>query len=255
MFSPQHITYEPKTAYATSKHALEHSIIQPCPIQDQVPELRNFATFDCEWHIKTEKEHAEGDIYCFCLIDSDNHRHINQFGVDRYAFLNTVLDGLNQYDMIAGYNIFMVKIGNNPNTFNSDLEQLKINCEKVGLSERFLTLKSRIKILDAYKIFSNRTVKGFLNGADDANYREDSLNAVATAYLGEGKSDGLSGVDAESLSADKQLEYCLQDAELVMRLLKENNFELLQILYNLSQEIGLDFFAACNTDYSVTSWT
>ena len=65
-------------------------------------------------------------------------------------------------------------------------------------------------------------------------------------YLGDGKLDGLSGVDSESLSTDKQLEYCLQDAELVMRLLKENNFELLQILYNLSQEIGLDFFAACN---------
>jgi|GEM_PF-1385163 len=40
-----------------------------------------------------------------------------------------------------------------------------------------------------------------------------------------------------------------------MRLLKENNFELLQILYNLSQEIGLDFFAACNAGGPSQWWS
>jgi hypothetical protein len=62
-------------------------------------------------------------------------------------------------------------------------------------------------------------------------------------------------MDAESLSADKQLEYCFRDAELVMRLVSHNNFELLQILHNVSQEIGLDFFATCNVGGPLNWWS
>lgn len=38
--------------------------LQQSRIEDQVPELANFATFDCEWHKENQ------DIYCFCLTDN-----------------------------------------------------------------------------------------------------------------------------------------------------------------------------------------
>ena len=41
---------------------------QQTRIEDLVPELANFAAFDCEWHKENQ------DIYCFCLTDNTDHR-------------------------------------------------------------------------------------------------------------------------------------------------------------------------------------
>ena len=38
-----------------------------------------------------------------------------------------------------------------------------------------------------YRIFSNKTVKGFLKAADKVVYREENLDAVALEYIGKGK--------------------------------------------------------------------
>ena len=130
-----------------------------------------------------------GILYAFCLIDSNGHMvklHINQFNDNNFAFISAILDVIKQYHSLVGYAILSDR------DFISDIDHIRISCEKVGLSERFLTIIARIKILDLYKIFSNTAVKGFLNAADGVNYREDSLNAVAIAYLGDGKLDGLS---------------------------------------------------------------
>jgi len=83
------------------------------------------------------------------------------------------------------------------------------------------------------------------------------LDEVVAAYLqnGERKLDGLSGLDIESESADKQLEYCLQDAQLCMKLLQKRNYELLQILYNISKEVNLSFFDTCNSGSTLQWWT
>jgi len=111
-----------------------------------------------------------------------------------------------------------------------------------------------MKFLDVKKIFSNNTVKGFLKAADKVAYREESLDAVARAYIGQGKPEGVSGINAEFLQPNEQLVYCLQDAQLCYKILQKKDFELLQILYEISQEIKLSFFDTCNAGYPTEWW-
>ena len=192
-----------------------------------------------------------GNLYAFCLVDNQGKSaqlHVNQYNNDRLMFMSAVLETIERYDTLAGFAIFSDK------DFISDLDHIKVNCDQVGLLERFSSIKSRIKLLDVKKIFSNNTVKGFLNAADKVTYREESLDAVAHAYIGQGKPEGVSGINAEFLQPNEQLEYCLKDAQLCYRILKKKDFELLQILYEISQEIKLPFFDTCNAGYPTEWW-
>jgi hypothetical protein len=149
---------------------------------------------------------------------------------NQQLFITTILEAMEKYDLLAGYYIF--------GDFNidSDLKHVENNCAKVGLEERFAKLKERTKFIDLYKIFSNRVVQGFLQATYDTDYRGYGLDEVSAAYLqnGEGKLDGLSGNNIELEPADKQIEYCLQDAQLCMKLIQKNDYELLQIPYKIS---------------------
>jgi DNA polymerase elongation subunit (family B) len=158
---------------------------------------------------------------------------------------------MEKYDLLAGYYIF------GDYDIDLDLKYLESNCAKVGLGERFARLKERVKFIDLYKIFSNRVVQGFLQAAYDTDYRGYSLDEVSTAYLQneEGKLDGLSGENIEFESADKQIEYCLQDTQLCMKLIQRNDYELLQILHNISKEVNLSFFDTCNSGSILQWWT
>jgi hypothetical protein len=222
--------------------------LQEPRIEDQVAELAYFAAFDCEWHKQNQ------DIYCFCLTDNTGHTqtfHINRFGGDRHAFMTAILEIMGKYDLLIGYYIF------GDYNIDSDLKHLENNCAKVGLEGRFVRLKERTKLIDLYKIFSNRVVQGFLQAAYDTDYRGYGLDEVSAVYLqnGEGKLDGLSGKNIELEPVDKQIEYCLQDAQLCMKLIQRNDYELLQILYNISKEVNLTFFDTCNSGSTLQWWT
>jgi len=138
--------------------------------------------------------------------------------------------------------------------FVSDIDHIKHNCEQVGLLERFFSIKSGVKLLDLKKIFSNNTVKGFLKAADKVVYREESLDAIARAYIGKGKPEDISGVNPEFLTVSEQLEYCVTDALLCYKILQKKDFELLMILHEISQEIKLPFFETCNAGYPTEWW-
>jgi DNA polymerase elongation subunit (family B) len=228
----------------------DNTIQEQSRIEDLVPELANFGTFDCEWHKENKKK---DDIYCFCLSDNTGHTetfHIDKFGGDRRAFMTIILETMEKYDMLVGYYIF------GDRDIDSDLKHLEDNCAKVGLEARFVRLE-KTKFLDLYRVFSNRVVEGFLDATYDADYRGYGLDEVVTAYLqnGEGKLDGLSGHNIESEPAEKQIEYCLQDAQLCMKLIQKNDYELLQILYNISKEVNLSFFDTCNSGSTLQWWT
>ena len=98
--------------------------------------------------------------------------------------------------------------------------------------------------------------KDFCKLPYDTDYRGYGLNEVASAYLqnGEGKLDGLSGYNIEAEPADKQIVYCLQDAQLCMKLIQRKDYELLQILYNISKEVNLNFFDTCNSGSTLQWW-
>jgi hypothetical protein len=80
--------------------------------------------------------------------------------------------------------------------------------------DRFVTktqLKSKIKVLNLYRIFNNDNIKASLCAASDISYAEDGLDVVAQAYISEGKLEGASGRNAEDLPCVAQIEYCLND--------------------------------------------
>lgn len=225
--------------------------VRPVPdkLIEHVNDLKLTCSFDTEWTINGQ------DIYCFCSIDTQNHRetlHISQFDNDQHAFMVAILEVLSRYDVITGYNILQEKSEYRENSIDSDWATISNNCDKVGLSEMFERLKSKVRRLDVYRPFSNRAIKSALE-AVDVKYRGDSLAAVSKAYLGQTKLEGITGTIAESLEPSKQMEYCLRDAELSLMLLAKNNYELLEIIYNVSEDIKLDFFDTANA-FGPSSW-
>ena len=230
----------------------------PLPISEalvkQVPELGRFAVFDCEWYRDDLKENREkgiaGNMYTFCLVSSleEVRLHVNDF-TDRHAFMSTILETIENYDTLAGYAILNSK--SNKKKFIPDLGHITANSYQVGLRERFSSIKAQV--IDANEIFSNNVIKGFLKATYAVTYR-GGLDEVAEAYIDKGKLEGISGLNAESLPRDKQLDYCLKDAQLCYELLQKNNFELLHIMYEISQEIKLPFFETCNTQFPTKWW-
>src|SRR5262249_31133534 len=93
-------------------------------------------------------------------------------------------------------------------------------------------------------------------------YRTLKLDEVSKVVLGDstkdsgvgatGKYRGLTGKDIQSLPADEQKRYVLRDAELVMRLSKHNNSEVLDAMKSIAEITGLDFERVCRTGLS--SW-
>ncbi|MDQ6862975.1 MAG: hypothetical protein M3044_04050 [Thermoproteota archaeon] len=231
--------------------------IEPVPesLVTLVPGLKRFATFDTEWHIKSESGHEKDEIYCCCLIDANTNTstlHINQFNGDRLAFLSEILDVMEKYDVLSGYNILQEKNERYKNDIDSDWVHLHENCRNVGLLDRFESL--RCKPLDLYRIFHNRAIESALKSSG-VKYRDHSLNTVALAYVGLEKSEGVAGGNVEYLlEPEKQLEYCLRDSMLCMKIISKNKYELLEILQNLSMEIGSGFLNTANAHGPLFWW-
>jgi hypothetical protein len=100
--------------------------------------------------------------------------------------MNAILDVIERYPLLFGYWIF------GDNRIISDLDHIKMNCIGNNLQRRFERMKERTKFLDVHKIFNNRAIQGSLAGIG-ITYREENLKAVATAYVGEGKTEDVSG--------------------------------------------------------------
>lgn len=263
------ILQQPITVYEQSSVANVNSLLPPFQIQEQplkiepvpeslltlVPGLQKLATFDTEWYIKSENGHEKDDIYCFCLVDANNTSstlHISQFNGDRLSFLGEILDVMEKYEVLSGYNILQEKSERYKNDIDSDWVHLHENCRKVGLLHRFESL--RCKPLDLYHIFHNRAIESALKSSG-VKYRDHSLNTVALAYVGLEKSEGVAGGNVEYfLEPDKQVEYCLRDSMLCMKIISKNNYELLEILQNLSIEIGSGFFNTANAHGPLFWW-
>jgi DNA polymerase elongation subunit (family B) len=226
-----------------------------------VPEFKNFAAFDGEWYredLESNKNSGKaGMLYCFCLINNQGHEarlHLDEFNGHNGRFMSAILDQMQKYDALVGYAILAKKEEWMRYGINGDVEQIQLNCERVGLLERFELVKERVRFLDLHSVFSCGNVKAFLEAGENVKYRGETLDAVATAYLKEGKYGNIKGADAEFLDRKVQLDYCMQDAKLCMKLSQKDYFRVLTIFYNLSKEIGKDFFITCNYAKPTAWW-
>jgi DNA polymerase, archaea type len=103
--------------------------------------------------------------------------------------------------------------------------------------------------IDLYQVYSKAMVQDTIY---DRAYRTHKLDDVSKALLEQGKYKGLSGDDFLKLSIKERKKYSVRDSELVMKLSKHNNFEVLDAMLAISEITGLDFEYVCKTN--LTTW-
>jgi DNA polymerase elongation subunit (family B) len=109
------------------------------------------------------------------------------------------------------------------------------------------------KVIDMYKVYHHGFVK---NSVYPLKYRDLQLDTVATGMLGYSKyvseSTGLkiAGHNVIKFSPNEQKKYVLRDAELVIRLIERNNYEIFNILRCIAEISGLDFKLVCHAGVS-----
>jgi hypothetical protein len=105
------------------------------------------------------------------------------------------------------------------------------------------------KIIDMYKVFHHGFIK---NSVYPLKYRDLQLDIVASGMLGNGKyvsestSIKITGENVTRFPLSEQKKYVLRDAELVIRLIERNNYEIFNILRCIAEVSGLDFKLVCH---------
>ena len=102
--------------------------------------------------------------------------------------------------------------------------------------------------IDLYNIYKKQMVKSIYQN----RYKSLDLNSVSKAILVEGKFEELDGQQIQELPKEKQLQYVCQDAVLVMKLLKHNNFEIFDLMNAISLITNVSFDKVCHT--GISSW-
>ena len=107
--------------------------------------------------------------------------------------------------------------------------------------------------IDLYNVYKKPLIKSIIC---NNKYKDLSLDSVSQAILKEGKFGNLKGSDIQNnnKSKEKILQYVSQDAILVMKLSKYNNYEILDLMNAISRITKLPFDRVCHTGIS-TWWT
>jgi DNA polymerase elongation subunit (family B) len=142
---------------------------------------------------------------------------------------------------------------------DSDLSVLHARCQANGIQSPVGFDKAGISYIkgghthiDLYNVFSKSMIQ---NTIFKNSYRTLKLDEVSRAVLGNekgGKYEGLDGTTFSSVSTEKQKQYVLKDAQLVMDLATHNNSQILDCMNAISKITGLDLERVCRT--SLSSW-
>jgi DNA polymerase elongation subunit (family B) len=122
------------------------------------------------------------------------------------------------------------------------------NADKASSVISYPYLKDK-QIIDMYKVFHHNFIK---NSVYPLKYRDPQLDTVVTGMLGYGKyvseSTGIKvkGENVTTFPRNEQKKYVLRDADLVIRLIERNNYEIFNILRCIAEISGLDFRLVCH---------
>ena len=105
--------------------------------------------------------------------------------------------------------------------------------------------------IDLYNVYKKPLVKSIIY---NNSYKDLSLESVSQSILKEGKFENLKGADILNIPKEKLMQYVTQDATLVMKLSKHNNYEILDLMNAISIITELPFDRVCHTNLS-TWWT
>ena len=105
--------------------------------------------------------------------------------------------------------------------------------------------------IDLYNVYKKPLVKSIIY---NNRYKDLSLESLAQAILKEGKFENLKGADIIHIPKEKLMQYVTQDSNLVMKLSKHSNYEILDLMNAISIITELPFDRVCHTGVS-TWWT
>ena len=103
--------------------------------------------------------------------------------------------------------------------------------------------------IDLYQVYKKPMVKTMIY---QNKYKDLGLDSVSKAILNEGKFENLDGLQIQKLSKKEQIEYVAQDANLVMRLSKHNNYEIFNLMNAISSITNIPFDKVCHT--GISTW-
>lgn len=105
-----------------------------------------------------------------------------------------------------------------------------------------------------YKVFHHNFIK---NSVYPFRYRDLQLDTVAAGmlegygkYVSKSTDIKITGENVLQFPIDEQKRYVLRDAELVIKLIERNNYEILNILRCIADIAGLDFKQVCHAGVS-----
>jgi DNA polymerase, archaea type len=106
------------------------------------------------------------------------------------------------------------------------------------------------KIIDMYKVFHHNFIK---NSVYPFKYRDLQLDTVATGmlegygkYVSESTGIKITGENVLQFPIEEQKRYVLRDAELVIKLIERNDYEIFNILSCIAVIAGLEFKQVCH---------
>ena len=260
-------------------------------ILSTLPNLRNgllkgpYAAIDTEYKINYENKLKPYTMYAASIVDSNTdikNKHITDFhgySQPEKELVKWLMEEILKYRLTIGWYSKGIRLQRDDGSYegkDSDLKVLDSVCKYydipsiVGFDRRGVPYVrgyeyELVKIspayasqnkfdwyyhIDLYQIFKKPLVKSIIYGN---KYRSLGLDAVCQAILGEAKYENLDGLQIQNLSKEQQLEYVAQDANLVMKLSKHNNYEILDLMNAISIITNIPFDRVCHTQIS-TWW-
>lgn len=242
-----------------------------------------YAAIDTEYR-QTDNRSKRYELFAAAIVDSNGNvkaAHELDFTTSKNPEKELVIWFINQilkYKLTLGWYSKGVKLRKEDGSFtgrDSDLKVIDDACryynipsiiaiDKRGVpyvrgysydlcnQNSYYTSKNRFDWyhhIDLYQVYKKPMVKTAIYRN---RYRDLSLNSVCRALLNEGKLENLDGFQIQKLPEEKQLEYVIQDAALVMKLCMYNDFEILDLMNAISAITQLPFDRVCHT--GISTW-
>lgn len=239
-----------------------------------------YAAIDTEYRFNPNNKTKPYTIFAVSIVDSlgnINVRHESYyFGCQtpEKELVEWIMRDMLRYNLTIGWYSKGVRLRNEENgTFSgrdSDLKIIDDTCryykipsiigfDKRGVpyvrgydyhlcsvSPQFAALKKYnwYYHIDLYQIYKKPMVKTMIY---NNRYRDLNVGSVCKALLGEGKLEELDGLQIQNLPTEKQVKYVAQDANLVMKLSKHNNYEILNLMNAISIITKVPFDRVCQS--------
>ena len=149
---------------------------------------------------------------------------------------------------VGFYEVPVIRLEHGNEQDDDDNESLGNDIEAMTVKS-YPYLKDK-KIIDMYKVFHHNFIK---NSVYPFRYRDLQLDTVATGmldgygkYVSESTGIKITGENILQFPIQEQKRYVLRDAELVIKLIERNDYEILNILRCIANIAGLDLRQVCH---------